>query len=103
MNKEIDEKVIANYKQDEYMMIACFVQWCMHNEIDATALYKKAYPTQPHNSLLEEVLDTIGENQINEQVSLDAVLQLLQIFGNDDLAFTVQEEAEKIRKRKLNR
>ncbi|MCF3944616.1 hypothetical protein [Oceanobacillus alkalisoli] len=94
--KEIEKRVIENYQNDERMMILIFAQWCVNNKLDAKELYKKAYPNQLNNTILDEVIEeTVPKNEADE-IPTATVLQVLQLFGNDDLAFVVQEEVEKL-------
>lgn len=86
-------KVIEQYEADENMMIQIYVQWCINHDIDPVALYEKAYPTQESNELLIKIAEGAEKNVLD--VDTEAVLNVLQIFGNDDLAFEVSE-AEKI-------
>lgn len=92
--------VIERYEQDERTMVLIFAQWCVNHDIDPVSLYHEAYPNQQPNPLLTEVLDETVDKKEAEEITLDIVLYALQMFGNDDLAFVVQEEAEKIEKRK---
>lgn len=94
--KEIEKRVIENYQNDERMMILIFAQWCVNNNLDAQELYNKAYPNQLNNTILDEVVEeTVSKNEADE-IPTVTVLQVLQLFGNDDLAFVVQEESEKL-------
>lgn len=93
---ERDNQIIEQYKQDEQMMILAYVKWCMSNNLDPFELYQRAYPEQPPNKLLQEMYDQVNEKNTLDDISSDAIVQLLHIFGNIDLAFVVQEEAEKI-------
>lgn len=94
--KEIEKRVIENYQNDERMMILIFAQWCVNNNLDAQELYNKAYPNQLNNAILDEVVEeTVPKNEADE-IPTVTVLQVLQLFGNDDLAFVVQEESEKL-------
>lgn len=93
----IDEQVIAKYKQDEKVMIQLFVQWCINHEVDPNKLYSQAYPEQQKNPSLQEALkemDGAEEMEIDNETMLD----VLQLFGNFDLAFILSEEIERIAK-----
>lgn len=85
----MNDKVIEQYQNDEKMMISLYAQWCVNHEIDAVKLYKQAYPSQQDNELLVSILDDTDKN--NLQVNTDTLLQVLQLFGNDDLAFEVSQ------------
>lgn len=92
--KRITEYIIQKYQEDEQVMIQLFVQWCQNHEVDPFLLYQKAYPTQGTNEAMQTIIDT------NEQIDLDfeasTLIEVLQLFGNDDLAFIVSEEANKL-------
>ncbi|WP_252502544.1 hypothetical protein [Sporosarcina sp. Marseille-Q4943] len=93
--RNIDEQIIQKYKEDETLMIRLFVQWCSNNELDPIALYKKAYPYQLENAALQEVIESdegIDELYIDNETMLD----VLQLFGNEDLAFVVADEIERL-------
>ncbi|WP_047983166.1 hypothetical protein [Ornithinibacillus californiensis] len=93
--KQIEEKIIENYQNDEKMMILIFAQWCINHDLDPVALYQSAYPNQLKNHILEETMElTVPKNEA-EEISDETVLYVLQLFGNDDLAFVVQNEIEK--------
>ncbi|MFC4025367.1 hypothetical protein ACFOUV_16390 [Oceanobacillus longus] len=93
--KEREKQVIENYQKDERMMILIYSQWCINNELDPVILYEKAYPGQIKNSTMLEVLGlTVPANE-SEDIPDQTVLNILQLFGNDDLAFIVQEYIEK--------
>lgn len=94
---EQDKWVIEQYEQDEEMMVLIFAQWCVNHDIDAMDLYKKAYPHQVENKALKEVLDKTVAKADSEEISTGVVLHVLQLFGNDDLAFVVQEVSEIIK------
>lgn len=93
----IDEQVIAKYQQDEKVMIQLFVQWCINHDLNPTELYARAYPEQQQNPSLQKVLKEIDES---EQMEIDneMMLDVLQLFGNFDLAFILSEEIERIAK-----
>ncbi|MGI2328689.1 hypothetical protein [Planococcus sp. YIM B11945] len=92
-----DEFIIKKYQQDEELMIQLYVQWCWNHQIDPITLYQKAYPGQVQN---EKLLKTVEETD-HEQMDLshDTIMEVLQLFGNDDLAFAVAEEIEKLSKK----
>ena len=91
--KSITEFIIQKYQEDEQVMIQLFVQWCQNHEIDPFVLYQKAYPSQGPNDAIKTIIDS------NEPMDLDidsgTLIEVLQLFGNDDLAFVVSEEANK--------
>lgn len=95
-----DEFVIKQYEQDEEMMILIFAQWCVNHDLDPMALYRTAYPTQPKNPALEYAMKNTVPKESAENISTETVQHVLQLFGNDDLAFIIQEEMDKKRPKK---
>ncbi|AXI00213.1 hypothetical protein DV702_11060 [Sporosarcina sp. PTS2304] len=94
--KNIDQQVIKKYKEDETLMIRLFVQWCKNYRLDPETLYQRAYPDQVANAALKAVIkddDGFEELVIDDEMMLD----VLQLFGNIDLAFVLTEELEKNR------
>ncbi|WP_042220435.1 hypothetical protein [Oceanobacillus manasiensis] len=92
--KEMEEQVIKSYQSDEKMMILIYAQWCINNDLDPVALYAKAYPNQIHNPSLAEAMELTVPKKESEEIPTSTVLQVLQLFGNDDLAFIVQSEVD---------
>jgi len=94
--KTITEYIIQKYQEDEQVMIQLFVQWCHNHEIDPFSLYEKAYPSQGKNEAMKAIIDN------NESMDLDiessTLIEILQLFGNDDLAFVVSEETNRTSK-----
>lgn len=88
--EKMNEYVINNYKNDEKMMVLIFAQWCVNNDVDPFELYEQAYPGQRSNKLLAEMMPETIEKEKADEVNDETVLNVLQIFGNDDLAFVVQ-------------
>lgn len=96
--KSIDEQIIQKYQQDEQLMIRLFVQWCSNNELNPHALYSMAYPEQTVNETMKKIIE---EAKFEEVIEIDnaMMLDVLQLFGNDDLAFIVINEIERISKK----
>lgn len=91
----MEKQVIENYQNDERMMILIYSQWCINHELDPTVLYNEAYPNQVTNSTMEDVQElTVPANE-SDDIPDQTVLNVLQLFGNDDLAFIVQKYIEK--------
>ncbi len=92
--KTLTDYIIQKYQEDEQVMIQLFVQWCQHHEIDPFTLYQQAYPTQPINEAIKQIVDN------NEPMDLDidsgTLIEILQLFGNDDLAYVVSEATNKL-------
>lgn len=97
--KAMSEKVIKQYEHDERTMVLVFAQWCVNHDLDPIALYHEAYPQQQPNPLLTEVMGETVAKEESEEISIDIVLYVLQMFGNDDLAFVVQEKAAALPKK----
>ncbi|MFD2130526.1 hypothetical protein ACFSKI_04670 [Pseudogracilibacillus auburnensis] len=96
---EKDEYIIEQYKNDEEMMILIYTQWCINNDFDPEELYQLAYPNQQKNpALLEAIQKTVEKNE-SEEISHQLVQQVLQLFGNDDLAFVVQQKIDQLKKK----
>ncbi|ALX49184.1 hypothetical protein [Lentibacillus amyloliquefaciens] len=89
---EVEQKVIKSYQQDEKMMILVYAQWCINNDLDPEELYGQAYPGQLNNRALSDALELTVSKQESEDIPDQTVLNILQLFGNDDLAFVVQEK-----------
>ncbi|WP_187393167.1 MULTISPECIES: hypothetical protein [Oceanobacillus] len=77
------------------MMILIYSQWCINNELDPVELYEKAYPGQLKNNALIEIIEETVPAKESAEITDQTVLNVLQLFGNDDLAFIVQEHIEK--------
>ncbi|MDC3425173.1 hypothetical protein NC797_11730 [Aquibacillus sp. 3ASR75-11] len=93
--KEKEQYILDNYKKDENTMILVFSQWCVNNDLDPRELYKQAYPDQGKNQQLGEAFElTIPKNE-SDEIPVQTVLDVLQLFENDHLAFVVAEEYEK--------
>jgi hypothetical protein len=91
---EISERVISNYQKDEGMMIIIYAQWCVNNELDPKAVYLKAYPEQANNEYVMHMLEQTVTKEEAEPISNGMLLQVLSLFGNEDLAYAVSKEIE---------
>ncbi len=91
----MDDRIIQQYKEDEYIMIQLFVQWCMNHDLNPTELYDLAYPGQMKNEALLQAMEDSEKGSL--EVDTETVLHVLQLFGNDDLAFIVSEKATHIK------
>lgn len=97
---EKDQYIIDQYKQDESMMVVIYAQWCVNNDVDAVALYQQAYPEQPVNKELIQAMNETVDKKESEEISTSLVQHVLQLFGNDDLAFVIQEVMDEKSKKK---
>jgi|SRR5690625_1295837 len=94
--KDMDKYIIEKYQKDEKTMVLIFAQWCVNNHLDPFELYEEAYPSQMGNKLLQEAFDLTVPKEESEYISHEIVLQVLQYFGNDDLAFVVQQMVDQL-------
>lgn len=97
--KDIEQQVIDNYQNDERMMILIYAQWCINNDLDPKELYNDAYPGQLKNNALLDAMDMTVSKEESDLIDDQTVLNVLQLFGNDDLAFAVQSMIEKREKK----
>src|SRR5699024_2500048 len=95
-----DKWVIEQYEADEEMMVLIFAQRCVNHQLDQVQLYEEAYPNQQANKQLQQVLEKTTEKNGAVDISTEVVLHVLQEFGNDDLAFVIQAQAETIQNKK---
>lgn len=94
-----DEYIIKKYQQDENTMIQLFVHWCLNHELDPLALYRRAYPYQAENEALAQAVEEAAGEPEDMDIDHATMLEILQMFGNDDLAFVVSEEIDKLPKK----
>ncbi|WP_345788912.1 hypothetical protein [Filibacter tadaridae] len=92
--KTSDEQVIQKYQEDEQLMIRLFIQWCANHNLDPHQLYKRAYPHQQENNTMKQLIKDAENNKIH--IDNETMLDVLQVFGNDGLAFIVAEEIERL-------
>ncbi|WP_309118882.1 hypothetical protein [Paenibacillus sp.] len=89
--KELEDQIIENYRKDERMMILAFAQWSINRGLDPQALYERAYPGQKNNPELLAALELTVPKEEAGDIADETVLNMLSVFGNDDLAFVVSE------------
>lgn len=92
-----DEWIIKKYQQDEQTMIQLFVQWCLNKQLDPISLYQRAYPEQAKNTTLVNIVEEAGLEEM--EIGDGTLLEILQMFGNDDLVFIVTEEIDKLNRK----
>jgi len=90
-----EKQIIESYQNDERMMIFVYAQWCINNDLDPSRLYGEAYPNQQENKTLSDVMELTVPKPEAGSINDQTVLNILQLYGNDDLAFIVQREIEK--------
>lgn len=93
--KELQDKIIANYQRDEKMMILVFAQWCINRDLNPEEVYLRAYPGQSKNQALKEAIELSVPKEEAGEIRNETLLGVLSLFGNDDLAFVVSEEIQK--------
>lgn len=93
--KELEQRIIEQYQRDEGMMILVFAQWCVNHSLDPLELYHRAYPAQPENVHLKQVLELTVSKEESGDIPDETLLGVLSLFGNEDLAFVVTEEIAK--------
>ncbi|GEN53707.1 hypothetical protein [Halobacillus faecis] len=91
MDRSREEEVIRNYQKGEKMMILLFAQWCMNHDLDPVVIYKEAYPYQDKNKELIDALELTVPKQESDHIDSETLLEVLSLYGNDDLAFVVSD------------
>ncbi|MET3728549.1 type III secretory pathway component EscR [Fictibacillus halophilus] len=99
---DISEQVISNYQKDEGMMIIIYAQWCVNSGLDPKKVYLKAYPDQSNNDYVMHMLEQTVPIEEAEHIPHDTLLQVLSLFGNEDLAFVVCNEIHAMKETKKN-
>jgi hypothetical protein len=99
--KELEDYIIKNYQGEEKMMILVFAQWCVNHDLDPEELYLNAYPHQTSAQALKDAIDLTVSKEEAGEVEDSTLLNVLALFGNDDLAYVVHEEIQKLKKTKL--
>jgi len=97
-NNTREEFIIKKYQEDEQIMIQLFVAWCLNHNLDPQILYSKAYPEQVVNETLQKTIKEMDDVEPLE-IEIQTLLDILQMFGNDELAFVVSDEIEQISKK----
>lgn len=100
--KDVEDQIIANYERDEQMMILVFAQWCVNHDLNPTELYLKAYPHQTENPALQQAVNLTVSKEEAGDIPDDTLLGVLSLFGNDDLAFIVSEEIDRLQRQTGN-
>ncbi|CAM3437665.1 hypothetical protein [Marinicrinis lubricantis] len=98
-SKEIEEKIIEQFKQDEEMMILVFTQWCVNHDLDPMEIYLKAYPDQQHNPRLLKMMELAVPKEEAGHIPDETLLGVLDLYGNHDLAsVTMEEKANQLKR-----
>lgn len=93
--RQKNEQIIARYQEEEKMMIRLFIDWCRTYEVPPMQLYTIAYPDQAENELLQALMNEL-DTEPAIHVSTAMLLDALQTFGNEELAFVVSELSHKL-------
>jgi len=96
-SKELEQHIRANYERDERMMILVYAQWCVNRDLDPIELYRQTYPNQELNAELQEAFSLTVPKDEAGPIGDETVLNMLSLFGNDDLAQAVAEQIERMR------
>ncbi len=96
--KELENSIIENYQRDEQMMVFIFAQWCVNNDFDPIELYTQAYPNQAANDALKQAVELTVPKEEAGAIANETLLNVLSLYGNDDLSFIVMEEMNKRKK-----
>ena len=91
MDRSNEEEVIRNYQKGEKMMILLFAQWCINHDLDPVDIYQQAYPYQAKNTELIDALELTVSKKESDHIDSETLLDVLSMYGNDDLAFVVSE------------
>lgn len=95
--KEYEQFIIENYQAQEKGMILLFAQWCINHDLVPSILYEEAYPNQTKNIVLAEVMELTVTKEEADEIDHGLLLDVMQSFGNDDLAFVVAAYCEKLK------
>lgn len=87
--KDVEQRIIEQYQRDERMMALVFAQWCINRGLDPRRVYADAYPDQPANPVLEQVMELTVPPEEAGSIPDETVLGVLSAFGNEELACEV--------------
>lgn len=93
--KNREGRIIQAYEEDEKAMILVYAQWCINEGLDPFDLYKLAYPDQPENPWLKDLIQQTVPPKEAGHISYETIVNGLGVFGHTDLAFIVQEHVQK--------
>ncbi len=93
--RDLEQQMINQYQRDEGMMILVFAQWCVNHDLDPIELYQSAYPDQPKNPLLQQMMELTVPKAEAGEIPDQTLLSVLSLFGNDELAYVITQEMEK--------
>lgn len=95
-HSERDQYIIERYQAGEAEMILLFTEWCHNHKLDPLEIYREAYPKQELPAKLIEINQEKLESNDTVEIEVSLLLDVLQLYGNDDLAFVVANYAEKL-------
>jgi len=84
-------QVIENYQRDEEVMILIFAQWCINHNLNPVETYVRAYPQQKMNEALQKAIEATVSKEESDYIADETVIDVLSMFGNEELAFIVSE------------
>ncbi len=87
--------VIEQYQEKERLMVQIYVQWCIDHGLDPVEIYEKAYPDQVKNDILTDIIEEGIEKEDPSSIDVATLFDVLQLYGNEDLAIAIQEEVKK--------
>lgn len=93
--KEMERHIVEQYRQDEQMMVLVFAQWCVNHDLDPASVYLHAYPDQKENPILHQAMELTVPKEEAGDIADETLLNVLSLYGNEDLAFVVTEEIAK--------
>ena len=93
--KEMEDRIIQKYQQDEAMMVLLFAQWCVNHELDPAEVYSQAYPEQGANPLLEEAMELTVPKEESQEIADETLIDVMSLYENTELIFVVTEEIRK--------
>ncbi len=96
--KETEKKIIENFQGEERMMALVFAQWCINNGYQPEEIYRQAYPHQENNQILKDAIDLTVPKEEAGEIPDQTLLNVLSLFGNDELAMEVLQLIESRKK-----
>lgn len=91
--QSIQDFIIQKYQDEERTMVHLFIEWCRNHDYDPHKIYHRAYPEQAKNPILTEILQEL-DDQKPIHIPNRTLLEILQMFGNDELAFVITDLIE---------
>lgn len=94
-HSERDQYIIERYQAGEAEMILLFVEWYHNYDLNSLEIYREAYPNQEFPEKLIEMNQELIESKEAVQIEKSLLLEVLQLYGNDNLAYVVTNYADK--------